>query len=124
MADAAVPEIGYSSLALFDPVRRCDRFAALGTWISTGHVAEIRSRHGALPQTFFEPRCRMMGQNYCRNRTRSVLGKILDPLCVICTTNRVRRCGNSLLRCKFGETISISNQPPVRRCGRRPPCAG
>jgi Histidine kinase-, DNA gyrase B-, and HSP90-like ATPase len=53
IAGAAVPEIGDAALALLHPVRRRNRLAALGTWISTRQTAEIKSRHGALPQNSF-----------------------------------------------------------------------
>src|SRR5262249_7500089 len=52
VASATVPEIGDAILSLFHPVRRCNRLAALGTRISARKTVEIRSRHGALPQTF------------------------------------------------------------------------
>jgi hypothetical protein len=54
IAGAASPEIGDAARTLFNPVRRGDRLAALGTGVSSGQIAKICSGHGSLPLTSFD----------------------------------------------------------------------
>src|SRR6267154_2411487 len=54
IAGAASPEVGDAARTLFNPVRRGDRLAALGTGVSSGQIAKICSGHGSLPLTSFD----------------------------------------------------------------------